>query len=452
MPECIPQISFSFQSSGQIDVSFDAPELSSDAGAVLLREMDDQLGLSSLIAPFVPDERDPERIEHTRIEQVRQRIYQMALGYEDTNDADTLRHDKLLKLVCDRDPNDNRGLSSQPTLCRLENVVCPKDARLILHALEDHYIDHLSPDTDTLILDVDGFFAKTHGAQQLTLFNGYYDHKGYFPLAVFDHHGQLVSAILRPGTFHDSKCVLYLLDRLIRKLKAHLPSLRILVRGDSHFSTPSLLDGFERLDFEFGGVDYLLGYQTNSKLKRLAKPYVDAAHDDFLWRGCTTRRFWSMSYQTATSWPHERHLVARAQSGPAGKDTRFVVTSLHQFASELLYQEYSQRGCAELRIKDFRLGVGAARLSCHNFEANWFRLLLAVAVYRLLYGLRHKMGEVDQQMGKAELRNMRLKVLKVACEVRQSRRRVWLRLPRSFSKAATWRATLIRLLAARAPP
>jgi hypothetical protein len=202
MTECVAQITLNFYDLEPVDVTLDAPQLSSDGGALLLRQVDNQLGLSEWFAVAVPDERAGEKTAHGCREQVRQRLYQIALGYADCNDADTLRHNPLLQVVCERRPEDQQGLFSQPTLSRFENAVDMRAIKALLQQFERRWVEALDPSIEVVVLDIDTTDDPTHGAQQPSFFRGYYDHHIYHPLLIFDGEGELVTAVLRPGNTH----------------------------------------------------------------------------------------------------------------------------------------------------------------------------------------------------------------------------------------------------------
>lgn len=444
----IAQTNLDFHCDHRIDVAFDAPEVSSDAGWLLLRQMDDRSGLTEWFAALLPDRRDPERTDHSRREQVRQRLFQLAMGYEDCNDADDLRHDKVLKTACDLNPDDEKGLSSQPTLSRFENSTDMRTVVKLIKAFEDSYVASLPGDTDAIVIDIDGTADPTHGAQQLSMFNAFYDQRMYFPLPFFDGDGRLITVLLRPGNVHDCRGVKYVLKRIIRKLKARFPSACILVRGDSKFALPRMTLLLEKLDQELSGIDYLFGLQTNNVLKRHGLAALEAAKRDYQESGRKARRFCDFSYK-ARSWPYHRHVIARAEWSALGGDLRFVVTTLDQFPGWMMYEQYCQRGTAENHIKDFKNALHADRLSCSTFVANFFRLLLHSAAYRLMYALREEVAEVSPQLGRKQMDTLRLRLLKVAAIVTQSVRRILVRLPAVFPFRAIFRALLQRLDAPR---
>jgi len=442
MTECVAQLKLQFQSGQGVTVEFDAPEISSDAGVLILRQVDDQLALTRSLASLLPDNRDPSRIEHSRHEQLRQRVYQIALGYEDTNDANRLRHDPLLKVACDRNARCESGLSSQPTLCRLENAVSMREVKQCLEYLEDSWVEQLAADTEQVILDIDPTDAETHGAQQLSFFHGYYDQHMYHPLLIFDGQGQLVSAVLRPGNTHGARGAGAILERVIRKLKARLPQVQVVVRGDSAFGIARILAHVERLQEEFTGIDYLFGIAKNDALLALSKGAIDEAAERYRRTRHKVRHCTAVEY-TAGSWPHARRVIVKAEHHAIGANPRFVVTSFEDIEPLFLYEAYCQRGQCENHIKDFKNALRADRLSCSKFVANWVRLLLHAAAYRLMFTLRCRAATVSPELGHQQFDTLRLRVLKVAALVKQSVRRVLIQLPRAYPWAATFRELLV---------
>jgi hypothetical protein len=442
MTECSAQLCLGFHPRLAVRLTFDAPEVCSDGGVVLLRQLDDRLGLTAGFARCLPDARDATRVVHDRPEQSRQRIYQIALGYEDCNDADRLRSDPLLKTVCDRTPDDPVGLSSQPTLSRFENAPDGLTLRRLVRWLERSYAEGLPADTEVVILDIDATDDETHGAQQLSFFHGFFDHHIYHPLMVYDgDSGQLISAILRPGNTHASRGAIGVLCRIIRRLKRRLPAVQIAVRGDAGFAMPRLMAALERLNEQHGGIDYLFGIAKNPRLRRLAEPEMLWAAELFERSPETVRRFTSFHY-AARSWPRPRRIIAKAEHSERGPNPRFVVTTIEGFDPEMLYHAYIQRGLCEHWIKDFKCAVAADRLSCSRFTANCFRLLLHAAAYRLLHALRQQAACTSAELGRAQFDTLRLRLLKVAAIVRRSARCIWVRLPRVYpwQRAFAWLA------------
>lgn len=441
MTECIAEFELDFVGQQRIVVKVDAPTSSSDGGALLLRQIDEELGLTSGLERWLRDRRDPRRVVHSRGEQVLQRVLQIALGYEDANDADRLRRDPILTTACGRSPDDPQGLSSQPTLSRLENSVSRLELVRMVRHFERTYVASLPADTQVVVLDIDSTEDPTHGQQELSFFHGYYDRHIYHPLLVFDgDSGQLVTAILRPGRSHASRGARRTLRRLIRRIKRRFPTAAVVVRGDSHFAMPRILDELERLDRQVGGVDYLFGLAKNAVLVRRAQPTLERARELSECRGQSVHRFAHWDDYAAGSWSRPRHVVLRAEHSTYwGANPRFLVTSLQGFDPQTLYRAYCQRGQCENHIKDLKNALAADRLSCTRFVANAFRLLLHAVAYRLLHALRQKLARIGSPLARCQFDTLRLKLLKVAAIVQRSVRRITVRLPKSFPQAATFR-------------
>jgi len=424
-------------------VSADAAQVSSDGGVLLLCKLDDRLGLTARLAAWLDDPRDSTRIRHSRLEQMRQRVYQICLGYADCNDADWLRHDPALRLACDAE---DHAMSSQPTLSRFENAITGRALNRLCRDYEQSYVDELASTTDVIVLDIDSTDDPTHGNQELMCFHGFYDQHMLHPLLVFDAlSGQLITALLRPGRAHAAKGAITVLTRLIRAIRRRCPRASILVRGDSAFAMPKLLERLEQLNAELGDIEYVIGLAKNSRVLALASPLRSSVEAEFVDGKSFVRRFTWLSYATQ-SWPAERNVICKVERSDRGENPRFVVTSLAEFPARLIYDvAYCARGQAENFIKDFKNALQADRLSCHRFVANAFRLLLHAIAYRLMHALRATVARVAPaveyvatdrvRLATAQMDTLRLRLLKVAAHVTASVRRVLVRLPRAFPLA-----------------
>jgi hypothetical protein len=431
-----------------VDVAFDAPHTSSDGGLLLLRGLDERLGVCAAVGALVPDTRDARKVTHDRTEQVRQRVLQIAMGYEDCNDAEHMRHDPMLKLACLGEVNPGDALSSQPSLSRFENAVQARDIAKMLAWTEQSWVDSLAADTELVILDVDSTDDPTHGHQQLAMFHGFYDQHMYHPLLIIDGlTGQLITAVLRSGHAHAATGAIGRIRRLIQLVKARFPQARVAVRGDSAFAMPHITAELDRLQLVHAGVDFVFGMARNKVLERLLAPEMAKAKQLCQETGLHVRRFCEFDYAAGT-WPYQRRIIGKAEYGQKGANPRFLVTSLADETPEELYDWYCQRGQAENDIKNFKRGLKGDRLSCHTFFANFFRLMLHVAAYRLMFELREMAKPHSEELGKAEFTTLRLRILKVAALVAQSVRRVVVRLPASFGFAEVFR----KLLLASGPP
>jgi hypothetical protein len=373
---------------------------------------------------------------------VRQRVYQIACGYADQDDADTLRRDPLLKLVCGRLPSSGADLASQPTLSRLENAADRRACYRLAAALADLYIRERGRDgaPARLLLDLDSTADPAHGRQEGAAYHGYYRQHMLHPLLILDGDtGQLVAAVLRPGTAHASRGALAVLKRLLPRLRAAWPGVAIEVRADSGFASPALYDYCEAQR-----VGYTIGLIPNHRLAELAAPLLaeaearQAASAD---PAADKVRLVGEARYRAGSWERERRVVYKAEALPQGPNTRFVVTSRAD-APLALYGWYVARGEAENRIKDFKRACHADRLSCHRFLANQFRLLLHAAAYWLLDTLRRWLA--DAGAARTQLDTLRTRLLKVGGRVYQRAARVRLRLATGHPGQPLW-----ALLAAR---
>ena len=273
----MPELAFDFHPERRVELMFDAPQTSSDGGLVLLRQLDEKLQGCSTFAKLLPDARDAERVEHSRQEQLRQRVLQIALGYEDQNDACSLRQDPLWKSACDRFPDDDVDLSSQPTLSRFEHAVDARTVVQMQRLFEDRYVASLPQDTTVVVLDIDATDDPTHGQQPLAFFHAHYHAKIYFPLLVFDGDGRLVSYRLRAGNAGNNKLSTALVVRLVRKVKARFAHATVVVRADAGFCTPRLLDALDTLHRELGDVFYVLGLEKNSRLIAMVESQLSMA-------------------------------------------------------------------------------------------------------------------------------------------------------------------------------
>lgn len=429
MKQTVPQLTFGFHAEKPIRATFTGPEISSDGGLLLLRQIDDDIQLCKGFVAALEDNRQQAKVQHSHLEQVRQRLYQIVCGYEDQNDATSLRHDPMFKLVCENDA----ALASQPTLSRLENTITGRELNRLRDGLEQRYVDSLPADTPYVILDIDSTDDPTHGHQQLTLFHGYYDHYMYHPLLVFDgQSGQLITASLRPGNAHSSKGACSMLRRVIRRIKERFPKVPIVIRGDAHFGIRRVLEAVEQLTAQYPDVRYVFGIAKNDVLLQYAEgamAYAKFWHEEV---GQSVQHFTGF-YYAAQSWGRHRRIVCKAEHMSRGANPRFVVTNMpNGLGDRAIYWWYCQRGACENMIKDFKNDLHGDRLSCSSFVANAFRLYLHCAAYRLLHELRDRAGKVHPDYRRKQMNTIRLKLLKIGAVVKKSVRRFWVQLPESY--------------------
>jgi hypothetical protein len=417
-----------------LEAAFDAGRLTSDGGLPWLAEADEALGLCAALATCIPEWRQ-RIVRHSLATLVRQRVYQIACGYEDQDDADTLRTDPLLKLVCGRRPVSGTDLASQPTFSRLENAVDRHGIEALAAAIVAVYIAQRgrAGAPRRLLLDLDGTDDPAHGEQEGVRYHGYYRQHMYHPLLVFDGEtGQLVTAVLRPGNVHASRFVVLVLRRLLRHVRAAWPDVRLEIRADSGFAVPRLYAWCEA-----NAVTYTIGLIPNATLEPRAAPLLEDARAQSRERdGAKVRLAGETRYQ-AGSWPRARRVVFKAEILTKGPNTRFVVTTRDD-APLALYDFYVDRGDAENRIKDFKNALAGDRLSDHRFWANAFRLLLHAAAFWLLDTLRRWLATTEA--ASYQFDTLRLRLLKIGGRVRELADRVRLSLASSHPAEPLWLA------------
>jgi hypothetical protein len=416
-----------------LEAAFDAGRLTSDGGLPWLAEADAELGLCEALAAEVPEwRRGPAK--HSLATLVRQRVYQIACGYEDQDDADTLRADPLLKLVCGRLPESGADLASQPTLSRLENAADRGACYRLARALVGVYLRERERDgvPERILLDLDGTDDPAHGDQEGVRYHGYYRQHMYHPLLVFDGDtDQLIAAVLRPGNAHGSRGVVAILKRLVAALRARWPGVGIALRADSGFAVPALYEYCEAEQ-----IVYTIGLAPNARLEALAAPLLAEAQALSAERdGAKVRLADEAPYQAKT-WSRPRRVVFKAEVLEKGPNTRFVITTRPDDPLAV-YDRYVDRGEAEQWIGDFKLACFADRLSCHRFWANQFRLLLHAAAYWLLDTLRRWLARLG--VARLQLDTLRLRLLKIGGRVRQLATHVRLSLASHHPGEPLWR-------------
>src|SRR3954465_6657026 len=419
---------------------FDGGRLSSEGGLLVLREVERRLGLADRLAACLNDPRTPEKIVHRLTEIIRFRMLMIAAGYEDGNDATTLRRDPMFKLALDRLPSDEE-LCSQSTISRLENL---PDRRALLRlgrALIEQYCASFRQVPKRIVLDVDDTFDRVHGGQQLRLFNAYYDEYGFQPIVVFDGEGRPVTAMLRPACRPSGAEARAFLRRLVREIRSHWPRVEILIRADSHYCAPEVLDfcRAERLDF-------ILAVASTTTLRR----HVQALETSTMARYAAAsnagkQRRYAEFYDGAGSWSRVERIIARVEAGPDGVDTRFVVTNLASGTPRRLYERnYCQRGQAENHIKAWKRHLAADRTSCSRSSANQLRLMLHTGAYWLLWSLRSLMPK-RSSWRVAQFDTLRLRLVKLAARVVAQKTRVMLHPPSAYPAKAIMRLALERM-------
>jgi len=423
---------------------FDQPQASSDGGALLLKLADDRLGLTWRLASTIRDRRQPGKVAHPLRDLLRQRIFGLACGYTDCNDAARLGHDPIHKLLLERDPLAGAALGSQPTLSRFENAVGRADlyrlGTMLADAVLIYHRERLADAVRLITIDLDATDDPTHGQQEFALFNGYYDTWCYLPLiATVTFNAEpiqhVVAALLRPGTGASTRGVRGLLRRLFTKLRTLFPRARLRVRADAGFADAKLLAFLDAAE-----VEYVLGLAGNRRLdKRVRRCSAGRA-----WQARTTEATATLYGETryaARRWERKRRIIMKAEvlcyPGRSRKDNpRFLVTNLPHRPVTVYTRLYCGRGDMENRLKELQQGVAMDRTSCSRFAANQLRLLFSIAAY-VLFQVLQSVARTTA-VGPAQVWTLRERLLKIAVWVERSVRRIVLHLPQSFPWRDAW--------------
>lgn len=417
MTECKPKkLVLSGLGRHRVEADFEGGRLTSDAGLLLLREVDRRLQLIHAVDQAIPDPRDPRYTIHEQQELLAQRILAIAAGYEDENDHQTLRDDPALQTAAGRMPEEDQPLGSPSTLCRLENRINRQTIVRLHEVLVDQFLASYRAPPEEITLDLDATDDPTHGAQEGRFFHGYYRHYCYLPLYVFcgEH---LLCGYLRPSNIDAAKHSRAIVKLLVEKIRQRWPEVQITLRGDSGFCRWRLMRWCEKR-----GVKYIFGLARNDRLQSLSSALQQQAESQYQATGEKQRLFAQFTY-AAGSWDRERRVIAKAERLTQGANPRYVVTNLEGKAQSLYDEVYCARGEMENRIKEQQLYLFADRTSCHALLANQFRLLLSGFAYTLLKGLR-RLGLEGTEYAKAQASTLRLKFVKVAARVCVTARRV----------------------------
>ncbi len=452
--EC-SQFVFGFhpQKRREIRAQFDGGAITSDGGGLLLREVEKRIGILCQFAACFTDYRNPDLIEHRVEEMVAQRVYGLALGYEDLNDHEELRNDPLLAVLVEKADRGRQVLAGKSTLNRLELTpeTASRKERYKKIVLDHGAVDRLLVDIflaahpeepKEIILDLDATDDPLHGNQEGRFFHGYYGHYCYLPLYIFCGEF-LLCARLRPSNIDASAGSVEELKRIVAQIRSAWSQVRIVVRGDSGFCREELLAWCEA-----EGVDYLLGLAKNERLKVAIKKEMEEAKARYQETGRAGRLFKEFVYQTRKSWSRARRVVAKAEHLEKGENPRFVVTSLsgEQWPAQALYEEhYCARGDMENRIKE-QLMLFSDRTSTHYLRSNQLRLYFSSIAYLLLQMLR-RLGLEGTELAKAQCSTIRLKVLKIGALIRITVRKVWVSLAGGYPYVALFQQVYEKLCA-----
>ena len=433
------QTSLPFSLSGvgnkKVEVSYTGNDISTDGGALLLKEIDNRLGLIDQLSSCINDERDHRYVDHQVNEMLKQRIFQIACGYEDGNDCNALRGDAIFKVCADRLPASDQDLASQPTRSRLENSISGTALYSIAKAFANQFIDSYNKEPGLIILDCDDTNNNCHGDQQLAIFNNYYGEYCYMPLHIYEGlSGKLITTILKPGRRSKNVDVFAILKRIVDHLRQHWKNTIIVLRGDGHFCSHQFMDwsiGAHNLHF-------VTGLTGNGKLNERIKTTLEAAQQAFQSNGKNQKRYLSFQYK-AQSWEHPEQVTAKVEVTEKGTNIRYIVSSMKGYRSKHIYEKgYCARGNMELRIKEHKRYLKSDRSSCSSFKANQFRLFLHSAAYVLIHSLQKEVLS-GSDYANATMKTIQLKILKTAAWVQELKTKIKIELPRNFANIAVQR-------------
>lgn len=413
MPKCSDErVGFGRVGRRVVEAAFDGGDIVSDGGVLLLRRVDERLGLTRAAARVFADRRRAASVEHSVRDMLAQHIYGLCCGWEDVCDHNVLRRDLALQTAVGRVDE----LASAPTLSRLETAATAEHAGALHGVLIEQFIAaHPKPPTE-LVLDIDATHVPLHGAQEKSHFHRYYDNYCYLPLYVFA--GQdLLACVLRPSSRDPASVLSALIKLIAKRLRRAWPQVRLIVRADSGFCRPQALRRFDQW-----GVHYIIGLQKNVLLHQRVALAELALADTYESAGTKQRLIGEFSY-AARTWDRERRVIARLEHGEQGANPRFVVTSLAGDASALYEQLYCARGEAENRIKEAQIDLFGRRASCHRYQANQLRLLLAALAYTLMINLR-RLALRGTELERACTATIRIKLLKIGAAIVRNTRRV----------------------------
>ena len=436
----------------RVVAAFDRPQASSDGGAVLLKAAERVYGLVKAFARCLVDPRAPERIRHTLEDLVGQRVYGIACGHPDGNDAEHLADDPIHKLLLDRDPVTGEPLASQPTISRFENAAGRSALYRMGRELADRVIERhrrrLDGQAECITIDLDPTDDPTHGAQQLSFFNGHYGNWCYLPLLAFvsfdgEREQYLCAAVLRPGNAVASDGTVAVLSRLLPLLRCAFPRARFLVRLDGGFATPEIFDFLD----DYPRLDYVVAMAKNAVLLRDAEPAMRTARAGSA-RSDQTEHVYTETHYAAKTWSRPRRVVIKAEVVRLGNreprdNPRFVVTNLSQTPRVVYEKVYCARGDIENRIKELLYGLQIDRTSCCRFVANQLRVLLTAVAYVLMQELRLHAAGTD--CARTQVTWLRDRLLKLGVEVVRSVRRIVLHLPLATLHLDAWRRIALAL-------
>lgn len=411
-----------------VEISFTAEKTSSDGGLLLLNEIEKNIGIIKSIASCIIDDRHQSYVEHSIESLISQRVYQIAAGYEDANDCNTLKDDNVLKMCTGKLPETDTSLASQPTMSRFENQPTRKELYSIAYAIAENFIKSYTEEPSIIIIDCDDTNINAYGEQQMIVFNNYYGEYCYMPLHIYEGlTGKLITTILKPGRRSKNINTYGILKRLITFLRKSWKSTKIVVRGDSHFCCKELMDWSQMQK----NIHFISGITGNNILNKLAETTIKSAEQEYKSYGKPVKLYHSFEYQAST-WEYPQRVIVKVEANTMGTNIRYIVTDMREYRTKHLYEKgYCARGNMELRIKDHKLYLNSDRMSCNSFLANQMRLFLHSVAYVLLHTLQKEVLK-GTEYGNATMETIKLKIIKIATRVNELKTKIKIEMPLDF--------------------
>ena len=412
-----------YRNNAAVLVDFSAEEISSDGAVVLLEKIEREHNILKNFSKHIPDYRHPMRTVHNNLKLLKQRVYMLMQGYEDANDVFHLQNDPLFKDILEGD------LASQPTISRFENGIEKQTIFELCYACIDRYVSGLKGRNE-VIIDIDATDAPTHGAQQLSMFNGYYGQFMYNELFFHDGQtGQIILPVLRPGNSHSNRWYVGILSRIIRRIRAQYPDIKIIIRADGGFSCPSFYNLAKKYN-----LLYSIGLSSNDILKKKSKRARKAVQLLYVNKSVKHQHFFSFPYQAGT-WEREEMCHCKVESTGIGLNIRYIISNFEGETAREIYTEfYVKRGeASENRIKEVKNMCFSDRLSNHLFLANFFRLFLSYLAYEMFRLLKLAIAKTPFKEAKTwQIDSIRTRLLKIGATIKITKRRIYYRLSKAF--------------------
>jgi hypothetical protein len=407
----------------KVVADFNGGDVSSDAGLLFLREVESKIQIIKRISDVLKDRRHPSYVKHQFIQLMKQRVFQVASGYEDANDSDDLKNDPIMKIVCEKP---DASLASQPTMSRFENSLSRTDLYRIAQAFVDIFIESYKKPPKGIILDIDDTDDPTHGSQQLSFFNAYHGGYCFMPIHIYEgQSGKLITTILRTGKRPSGKEIVMILKRIVERIRRAWPHVGIIVRGDSHYGCPEVFDFCHENDLK-----YVFGLTVREPIKEKAQTLSLKASELFSLKKEPVKLLGEFLYQ-AGSWAKPERIIYKAEHNDKGSNIRAIVTNLENNNRRMIYDTvYCGRGAMELMIKEHKNHLRSDKTSCSSFLANQFRLFIHSMAYVLLHAFREKCLK-NTQFSKAQFDTIRLKILKLGARVIRLSTKIRIHLPSS---------------------